>query len=138
MSIYDADASASSQDPKNNGLPPTELDRFVDHFLSIMCDHSRRQILELLANPAEEAAQSEHTSPLERRSGDIARMLGLSPGTVSGHLRQLASAGLVTSRREGNAIYYRLSNHMLVRAFHDLMVALNQEHAQRSGASNAT
>jgi DNA-binding transcriptional ArsR family regulator len=138
MSTHDANASTSSQDPPHNGQSPTELDRFVDHFLSIMCDHSRRQILELLASPTDEAAQSEHISPLERRSGDIARMLGLSPGTVSGHLRQLASAGLVTSRREGNAIYYRLSNHMLVRAFHDLMVALNQEHAQRTNASNAT
>ncbi len=138
MSTHDANASTSSQDPPHNGLPPTDLDRFVDHFLSIMCDRSRRQILELLASPAEDAPESEHISPLERRSGDIARMLGLSPGTVSSHLRQLASAGLVASRREGNAIYYRLSNHMLVRAFHDLMVALNQEHEQRTNASNAT
>lgn len=138
MSTHDANVSTSSQDLAHNGRPPTELDRFVDHFLSIMCDRSRRQILELLASPVEDAPQSEHISPLERRSGDIARMLGLSPSTVSSHLRQLASAGLVASRREGNAIYYRLSNHMLVRAFHDLMVALNQEHAQRTNASNAT
>src|SRR5574340_976714 len=120
MPTNNANASMSSQDPARNRQSLTELDRFVDHFLSIMCDHSRRQILELLANPAEEPELVEHISPLERRSGDIARTLGLSPGTVSSHLRQLAGVGLVISRREGNAIYYRLSNHMLVRAFHDL------------------
>ena len=117
--------------PIHEAAAPAELDRFVDHFLSIMCDHSRRQILELLATPESENVLDEHISPLERRSGDIARSLGLSPATVSGHLRQLANIGLVASRREGNAIYYRLSNHMLVRAFHDLVVALNQEHEQR-------
>ena len=131
MSINDVSASTSSHNAEPDEQYPTELDRFVDHFLSIMCDHSRRQILELLAESAEEPAPDEHISPLERRSGDIARALGLSPGTVSGHLRQLANIGLVVSRRQGNAIYYRLSNHMLVRAFHDLVVALNQEHTQR-------
>ena len=109
---------------------PPELDKFVDHFLSIMCDRSRRQILELLAMPEDSNNIDEHISSLERRSGDIARALGLSPATVSGHLRQLAGIGLVVSRREGNSIYYRLSSHMLVRAFHDLLIALNKAHAQ--------
>lgn len=131
MSTNDVSAFTSFQDSEHDWQYPIELDRFVDHFLSIMCDHSRRQILELLANPVDELPLEEHISPLERRSGDIARELGLSPGTVSGHLRQLANIGLVTSRREGNAIYYRLTNHMLVRAFHDLLLALNQEHTQR-------
>lgn len=130
-------SSSPTPFPLDEPIAPAELDRFVDHFLSIMCDHSRRQILELLATPANNGALEEHISPLERRSGDIARALGLSPATVSGHLRQLANIGLVTSRREGNSIYYRLCNHMLVRAFHDLLVALNQEHAQRF-SNNAT
>jgi DNA-binding transcriptional ArsR family regulator len=136
MSASDVSASTSFQDPKHDYQQSSELDRFVDHFLSIMCDHSRRQIIELLAHPADELAPDEHISPLERRSGDIARELGLSPGTVSGHLRQLANIGLVVSRREGNAIYYRLSNHMLVRVFHDLLVALNQEHTERFKKAN--
>ncbi|HLI07875.1 MAG TPA: helix-turn-helix domain-containing protein [Ktedonobacteraceae bacterium] len=131
MAANDVSASTPFQDSEHNRHHPPDLDRFVDHFLSIMCDHSRRQILELLAKPNDDLPPEELISPLERRSGDIARELGLSPGTVSGHLRQLAKVGLVTSRREGNAIYYRLSNHMLVRAFHDLLVALNQEHTER-------
>lgn len=40
----------------------------------------------------------------------LARQLGLSPGTVSGHLRRLRAAGLVGEpRREGRRVYYRLS-----------------------------
>ncbi len=136
MSINDVSASTSIENTERGWQYPTELDHFVDHFLSIMCDHSRRQILELLANPVDELPPAEHISHLERRSGDIARELGLSPGTVSGHLRQLATIGLVASRREGNAIYYRLSNHMLIRAFHDLLVALNQEHTERFNKAN--
>jgi len=30
-----------------------EIDQFVDHFLSLMCNRSRRQILELLAAPVD-------------------------------------------------------------------------------------
>lgn len=111
---------------------PPEIDRFVDHFLSLMCDRSRRQILELLSVPYSDDHDNNNASPLERRSTDIARALGLSPATTSEHLRQLADAKLVASRREGNVVYYRLCNHMLVRAFMDLVAALDREHAQRS------
>ena len=104
---------------------PAEIDAFVDHFLSTMCDRTRRQILELLAVPD----NSNQAPPIEMRSGDIARELGLSPATISGHVRQLSEAGLITSRRDGNAIYYRLRNHVLVRTFKDLLHALDNEHA---------
>ena len=103
-----------------------EIDKFVDHFLALMCDRSRRQILQLLAVPNDTPGL-----PLERRSTDIARELGLSPATTSGHLRQLSEARLIASRREGNVIYYRLYNHLLVRAFQDLIVALDHEHSAR-------
>jgi DNA-binding transcriptional ArsR family regulator len=65
------------------------------------------------------------------RSGDIAKALRLSPATISGHLRQLAETGLITSRRDGNAIYYRLRNHVLVRTFKELLHALDNEHTAR-------
>src|SRR5579863_7299955 len=106
-----------------------EVDKFVDHFLSLMCDRSRRQILELLADPLEQA-QTEHEL-VERRSTDIARKLGLTPATVSGHLRQLADAKLVHTRKEGNEVYYRLANHQLVDVFRDLLLALHHEHDSR-------
>jgi DNA-binding transcriptional ArsR family regulator len=106
---------------------PAEIEKFVDHFLSMMCDSTRRQILELLAIPD----SNDQMLPIEMRSGDIAKHLKLSPATISGHLKQLSNAGLITSRREGNAIYYRLRNHTLVRTFKDLLHALDNEHAIR-------
>ena len=106
---------------------PDEIEEFVDRFLSTMCDSTRRQILELLAMPD----SSDQTLPIEMRSGDIAKALGLSPATISGHLRQLTETGLITSRREGNAIYYQLRNHILVRTFKDLLHALDNEHEAR-------
>jgi DNA-binding transcriptional ArsR family regulator len=102
-----------------------EVDKFVDQFLSLMCDRSRRHILELLSQPHE----GQHV-PYERRSTDIAKKLGLSPATTSEHLHRLADAKLVTSRREGNIVYYRLANQLLVQAFIDLVYALDKEYGQ--------
>jgi len=100
---------------------------FVDHFLSTMCETSRRQILELLATPNRGA----EGAILERRSTDIARELGLSFPTTSGHLKQLAEAGLLSFRRDGNAVYYRIKNDLLVKAFHDLIGALDKHYHSR-------
>src|SRR5881275_2495834 len=95
----------------NKGRRPPEVDKFVDQFLSTMCESSRRQILELLAQPY----MDENGYKLERRSSDIARELGLSPATTSEHLKQLTEAGLLTYRREGTAIYYCIRNDLLVK-----------------------
>jgi DNA-binding transcriptional ArsR family regulator len=49
---------------------------------------------------------------LSRRTlcaGALSRMLGISPGAVSQHLRILKDAGLVTSERRGYFIHYSLS-----------------------------
>lgn len=116
--------SSSSGSPHR----PAEIDAFVDAFLQTVCDTSRRYILELLAIPTENGS----AALPERRSGDIAKAIGLSAATTSEHLRQLANAGLVVSRRDGNTVYYRLCNHMLVKAFQDLLMALDQDYALRS------
>ncbi len=107
---------------------PPELDAFVDRFLSTACDTSRRYILELLAEPNE----TDPSLPYERRSGEIAEELGLSSATASEHLRQLADLHLVSSRKEGTAVYYRLSNHMLVQAFQDLLRALDSHYLHQN------
>lgn len=130
MSIQES--SNSSEQPSTNGEDraprrPPELDKFVDQFLSLVCDTSRRYILELLAVPTSEA----DAELPERRSGDIARAIGLSAATTSEHLRQLHNAGLVSSRREGNTVYYRLRNQALVKAFQDLLLALDKDYQTR-------
>ncbi len=99
-----------------------ELDVFVDQFLATVCDTSRRYILELLAEPNED----DPSVPNERRSGEIAEELGLSSATTSEHLRQLANLHMVTTRKQGTAVYYRLSNHMLVQAFLDMLRTLER------------
>jgi len=101
-----------------------EVEILVDQFLSTVCDTSRRYILELLAEPNE----TDPSAPNERRSGEIAEELGLSSATASEHLRQLADLHLVTARKQGTAVYYRLSNHALVQAFLDLLRALDRHY----------
>jgi DNA-binding transcriptional ArsR family regulator len=107
---------------------PPEIDAFVDRFLFTVCDTSRRYILELLAEPNEKDV----SIPYERRSGDIAEELGLSNATTSEHLRHLAALHLVSTRKEGTAVYYRLSNHTLVQAFQDLLHALDHHYQEQS------
>ena len=46
----------------------------------------------------------------ERRVEDLAAEIGQSVANTSFHLRALAAAGLVTTRRDGTRIYYRLSS----------------------------
>lgn len=119
--------SDPSQEQASESMPrrPAELDKYVDNFLALVCDTSRRYILELLSMPDE----SGNTTLPERRSGDIARAIGLSAATTSEHLRQLANAGLVASRREGNTVYYQLRNQLLVTAFHNLLNALYDDYS---------
>ena len=46
----------------------------------------------------------------ERSVGELAELTGLSQANVSKHLKNLAIADLVATRREGNSIYYRIHN----------------------------
>jgi DNA-binding transcriptional ArsR family regulator len=100
----------------------------VDQFLSTVCNTSRRCILELLAKPNEK----DPSMPYELRSGEIARELGLSSATISEHLHRLADLHLVTTRKQGTAVYYRLSNHTLVQAFLDFVGTLDQHYRNQS------
>ena len=39
-------------------------------------------------------------------AGELARTLGISPQTLSFHLKEMTHAGLLRSRREGRHVYY--------------------------------
>lgn len=67
--------------------------------LKALADPARLQLVDhLLAQPDHEACTC-----------DLAPVIGLSEPTTSHHLKQLLSAGLVTKRRAGMNVYYRLT-----------------------------
>ncbi len=45
----------------------------------------------------------------ELRASQLVAFAGLPPSTVSGHLTVLRIAGLISARREGRRIYYRVA-----------------------------
>jgi ArsR family transcriptional regulator, virulence genes transcriptional regulator len=48
--------------------------------------------------------------PGEAAVGDLVRTLGLTQSNLSRHLGVLRAEGLVTTRREGTVIYYRIAS----------------------------
>ncbi|MFH5821550.1 ArsR/SmtB family transcription factor [Georgenia sp. AZ-5] len=46
----------------------------------------------------------------ERPVGELAEIVGRPPAAVSQHLAKLRLARIVTTRQEGNRVYYRLQN----------------------------
>jgi DNA-binding transcriptional ArsR family regulator len=129
-STSDQPLTASEAQQREIPRRPPEVDKYVDTFLSIVCDTKRRYILELLAMPGDKDTHQLSKMP-EVRSGDIAKAIGLSAATTSEHLRQLAYIGLITSRRAGNTVYYRLRNHELVEVFDKLLVALDKAYSEQ-------
>lgn len=121
MTSHSADAPA---DPM--------IERFIDQFLSTICNSRRRRILEYLSTSAED-----NSSLPERSVGEIAEYLGLAISTTSEHLKQLLDMRLLLTRREGKKTYYRLHNHELVQAFHDLLRFL-ESHYQQYIVSSST
>jgi ArsR family transcriptional regulator len=67
--------------------------------LKALADPARLQIVDYLL------AQEGH----EACTCDLAPVVGLSEPTTSHHLKQLLGAGLVTKRREGMNVHYRLA-----------------------------
>ncbi|SRR6266487_4387538 len=98
----------------------SQVDRFINQFLDAACDESRRAILELLVPPMGQDSPDGY----ELRAGDIAQQIGLARSTTSEHLHHLLNLHLVSARKEGTVIFYRLQNHHLVQAFHELLRAL--------------
>jgi len=67
----------------------------------------RREILRLLATGGDDPT-SECCSATEVCACVFAEKLGIGPPTVSHHMKSLIEAGLVTSEKRGQWVYYRL------------------------------
>ncbi|HLF06976.1 MAG TPA: metalloregulator ArsR/SmtB family transcription factor [Thermoplasmata archaeon] len=64
--------------------------------------------------------------------GEIADGLGRSQSSVSKHLSLMRSRGILASRKEGNAVYYRVARRGVLRAF-DIMRAVLVDSLQAAG-----
>ena len=116
--------ASTGESQAHRDVPIRERNISEVEFLNAACDSSRRSILELLVPPAGQ----ESPEGYELRAGEIAQQLGLARSTTSEHLHHLLNLHLVSARKEGNTVYYRLRNHHLVRAFHELIQALESHY----------
>ncbi len=62
---------------------------------------------------------------------DLATTLGMKPQAVSNQLQRLSDLGIISSRREGNNIHYRLID-LCVRSLLDQGMCLMEEVSERS------
>lgn len=63
----------------------------------------------------------------EMSVGDLCRALGLVPANLSQHLAMMRERHILVSRKEGNAVYYRIANPRLLEAFDLLREILFQQ-----------
>jgi len=98
----------------------------VIRFYKVLGDPTRLQIVLLLAEG-------------ELHGQALAARLGVGAPTVTHHIGRLRQAGLVSERREGNAIYFRVNYSTLAKDSQALLTELGLRHARtsRDGASAA-
>jgi ArsR family transcriptional regulator len=66
----------------------------------------------------------------EMSVGDLAGRLGVSIGNLSQHLNMMKQRRVLSSRKDGNNVYYRLANTKMLKAF-DLIRRILLEQMQR-------
>jgi DNA-binding transcriptional ArsR family regulator len=88
----------------------------IDAIHKALANPLRREILQWLKDPHEHFAHQEHGLDLGVCAGLIDARCGLSQSTVSAHLATLQRAGLVSSRRVGQWIFYQ-RNEETIQAF---------------------
>lgn len=81
---------------RGTGLLQLEDDVVLDESLQLLVGEARARVLHALRSP--------------RHTKELARILSLTSGAVSQHLRRLQQAGVVDSHRSGYYVYYRLTH----------------------------
>jgi DNA-binding transcriptional ArsR family regulator len=98
-------------------LAPDEAYVTLAEFFGALADATRAKIVHLLVHQ-------------ELCTCDIAAILGVSDSCVSQHLRILRTLRLVTSRRAGKFVYYRLDDSHIA-----LLIQLGLTHQSHDGQS---
>ena len=92
----------------------------IDAIHKALASPVRRDILVWLKDPQEHFGHQQHGLDLGVCAGLIDERTGLSQSTVSAHLATLQRAGLITSRRVGQWIFYKRDEET-IKAFLDHM-----------------
>lgn len=88
----------------------------LDEIIKALANPARREILAWLRTPEKTFPGQEHSYELGVCAGKIFEKAGLSQSTVSAHLATLQKAGLVTTRKVGQWIFYS-RNEALISQF---------------------
>lgn len=103
--------------------PNEPFGNFFD-IVAIFCNNARvkRQIFELHALVCKTLANPKRLEILyalkegELSAGELVKRLGITKANVSQHLALLRHARVVTARREGVNIFYKISNPKIIQA----------------------
>ena len=90
----------------------------IDAIHKALANPVRRQILHWLKDPHQHFAEQEHPLDMGVCCKLIDQRTGLSQSTVSAHLATLQRAGLVTTRRVAQWVFYQ-RNEEVIQAFLD-------------------
>jgi len=88
----------------------------TDEIMKALASPARREILGWLKDPARQFAEQHYSFDLGVCAGKIYEKSGLSQSTVSAHLASLQRAGLVSTRKVGQWIFYS-RNEAVIAAF---------------------
>ena len=103
----------SGFDEKEQAARVSGIDADAIH--KALANPTRRDILVWLKNPADYFSSQEYPLELGVCAGLIDRQAGLSQSTISAHLATLQRAGLITSRRVGQWIFFKRNETVISR-----------------------
>jgi DNA-binding transcriptional ArsR family regulator len=98
----------------------------------------RARICQVLADAKRLRLIDALRSDAEKSVGELAEIIGASYPNVSQHLNVMRDAGLVTSRRDGTTLYYRLAYPQITQACDIVTSVLRAQLADVSALSAAS
>ena len=110
--IYDSDSHDAAAMKKPSSTPPLD----VDAICKALANPVRREILARLREPQAHFGDQEISYDHGVCAGKIDAHCELSQSTVSAHLAVLQKAGLITSKRVGQWVFFK-RNEPVIEAF---------------------
>ena len=101
---------------KSEVQPLNEVDAVeLKELFKILASDTRLQLLHTLARVEEMCVC------------DLARVVDMTPQAISNQLRRLSERKIVTTRRGGNMIYYRIIDHCFVELLQKAMCLIDEK-----------